>query len=446
MMTKNLKIIAACSIAALLTSCGTLDDSAPGAALSPAAGVSGNEILTPSATSAPEDKTLLSMDEATEIARKDANVDMDGLEDLHARLQDSDSGKEYFVTFTTAEKAYQYCISAADGMILEKDVHTVKTAEHTPMPEKPTESTQAPSNPGTVEASATVTPAATAAPQPTKTASAQTKGISQESALEIARTDAGVSEGEIFNLEIDLDYEDGIKVYEIEFDTASTEYDYEIAVSDGRIVDKKTELRDKILSSPQPTKSASAQTKGISQESALEIARTDAGVSEGEIFNLEIDLDYEDGIKVYEIEFDTASTEYDYEIAVSDGRIVDKKTELRDKILSSPQPTKSASAQTDEITQNRALEIVKADAGISAGELYDLEIGLDYDDGIRLYEIEFCHGGCEYEYEVCAWNGAILKRECDDCDDWHHSGTSYYHRGHGCNRSCYNPAIYGKKA
>ncbi len=360
MMTKNLKIIAACSIAALLTSCGTLDDSAPGAALSPAAGVSGNEILTPSATSAPEDKTLLSMDEATEIARKDANVDMDGLEDLHARLQDSDSGKEYFVTFTTAEKAYQYCISAADGMILEKDVHTVKTAEHTPMPEKPTDPTQAPSNPGTVEASATVTPAATAAPQ--------------------------------------------------------------------------------------PTKSASAQTKGISQESALEIARTDAGVSEGEIFNLEIDLDYEDGIKVYEIEFDTASTEYDYEIAVSDGRIVDKKTELRDKILSSPQPTKSASAQTDEITQNRALEIVKADAGISAGELYDLEIGLDYDDGIRLYEIEFCHGGCEYEYEVCAWNGAILKRECDDCDDWHHSGTSYHHRGHGCNRSCYNPATYGKKA
>ena len=41
---------------------------------------------------------------------------------------------------------------------------------------------------------------------------------------------------------------------------------------------------------------------------------------------------------------------------------------------------------------------------------------LDFDDGIQKYEIEFVEGFNEYEYDIDATNGMILKFEKDFCD------------------------------
>lgn len=41
---------------------------------------------------------------------------------------------------------------------------------------------------------------------------------------------------------------------------------------------------------------------------------------------------------------------------------------------------------------------------------------LIFDDGIQKYEIEFVEGFNEYEYDIDATNGMILKYERDFCD------------------------------
>lgn len=377
----------------------------------------------------PGTKDALSMDEATKIAWEDAKVSESELENLHARLND---GTEYTVTFTTDQKSYEYCIAASDGMILEKNVNPLPSATDIP-----------PSITGEEQIS------------PSPTAPAQIAEITKEDALAIAKKDAGVSDDEIFNLEVKLDEEAGVRVYEIDFDTAAMEYEYDIAVSDGKIVDRKTEQQDnlppKLTATPKPTTpavatpkptatvaatskpstpkpTAPAQTAEITKEDALAIAKKDAGVSDDEIFNLEVKLDSEDGIRVYEIEFDTTETEYEYDIAVSDGRIINRKTEMRDHISASASVSSTPKPDV-EITREDAIAIAKADAGILDDELLDLKIEQDSDDGILYYDIEFCCGGCEYEYEIGVLDGKIWKRDCDDCDhSWHHFDNS--HHGH----------------
>ena len=44
-----------------------------------------------------------------------------------------------------------------------------------------------------------------------------------------------------------------------------------------------------------------------------------------ELWDLSVDLDYEDGIRVYEIEFETVDLECEYKIAVSDGTIIERE-------------------------------------------------------------------------------------------------------------------------
>ncbi len=219
-----------------------------------------------------------------------------------------------------------------------------------------------------------------------------------------------------------LDKEDGIRVYEIEFDTTEMEYEYDIAVSDGRIINRKTEAREHI-SANAPVTSTSIPSTEITQDTALSLAAKDAGISESEIFNLKIKFDDDDGIHVYKIEFDAGIYEYEYKIAALDGTILEKEMEESDELLSLD---KNQGAE-NEITREDALAIAKKDAGILDGELFDLEIKLDDDDEIWYYDIEFCCNGCEYEYEIGTLDGKIWKREHDNCDhSWHHFDNSHH--------------------
>ncbi len=422
MKAKKYLLIVTCSLTALLAGCGTRDDDIPGA-LSPTDGVTDTDNTSPSATPETDRKTSISMKQANELAYQDAGVKEDELTNLHTHLEEGKNGEEYITTFTTDNKAYQYRISASSGSILEKNVNPVSTGTDDKTSVTP-EATTAPKVTLIPEATPTKAPAKPASTSaPTKTPSSQTGDITQDQALEIAKKDAGVTDSKIFNLEVKLDYDNGIKVYEIEFDTAEMEYEYDIAVSDGRIVDKKSEMQDNVNTTAKPTKTPSSQTGDITQDQALEIAKKDAGVTNSKIFNLEVKLDYDNGIKVYEIEFDTAEMEYEYDIAVSDGRIVDKKSEMQDNVNTTAKPTKTPTSPTGDITQDQAIKIARKDAGVPTGTVYDLEIKLDSDDGIRLYDIEFCDGINEYEYEISTSDGSILKKEYDGCDDWHHANN-----------------------
>ena len=60
----------------------------------------------------------------------------------------------------------------------------------------------------------------------------------------------------------------------------------------------------------------------ISAEDALAIALDNAGVPEDDAYNIKNEKDSDNGIPLYDIEFETDYGDYDCEVAIADGRIV----------------------------------------------------------------------------------------------------------------------------
>ena len=61
----------------------------------------------------------------------------------------------------------------------------------------------------------------------------------------------------------------------------------------------------------------------------------------------------------------------------------------------------------------KAKSIALNHAGLSENQAYDMDVELDDEDGRLVYEIEFKSGNMEYDYEIDAVSGAILKHEAE---------------------------------
>ena len=165
--------------------------------------------------------------------------------------------------------------------------------------------------------------------------------IGVEKAKSIALKDAGVS-GATF-VKAKLETEDGVKVYDVEFYKANVEYDYEIDAITGKILEKDLDIENfsipmkKATTNKQTTKattkskvktSTKKAAKDIGVEKAKSIALKDAGVSNVKFTKAKVD--YENGIKVYDIEFRKGNKEYDYEIGAATGKIRERNVDLDD--------------------------------------------------------------------------------------------------------------------
>ena len=62
--------------------------------------------------------------------------------------------------------------------------------------------------------------------------------------------------------------------------------------------------------------------KKIGRDKAIEIAFAHADVKKSDVRDLECELDRENGILVYDIEFEVGNMEYDYEINAATGEVV----------------------------------------------------------------------------------------------------------------------------
>lgn len=138
--------------------------------------------------------------------------------------------------------------------------------------------------------------------------------IGEERAKQIAFDHAGVASSEVRMLRSGLDWEDGAEVYDIEFISGTTKYEYEVAASSGSIV--KFERKEGA------TARGASEAGGITQERAQQIAFEHAGVDRSNIRKLSVKRDRERGRWVYEVEFKSAGWEYDYEIDASTGEII----------------------------------------------------------------------------------------------------------------------------
>ncbi len=151
----------------------------------------------------------------------------------------------------------------------------------------------------------------------------------------------------------------------------------------------------------------------LSADEAKAIAYGDAAVTEGERLQLEMDFDDERRVLVYEIEFRVGELEYEYEIHAKSGEILEKEKKPAGRDDDDDAPV---TAPEGLISREEALAIAYADAGVSADEVRRPEIELDREGGRYVYEVEFKTEAREYEYELNAETGAILKRENEPRD------------------------------
>lgn len=147
------------------------------------------------------------------------------------------------------------------------------------------------------------------------------------------------------------------------------------------------------------TPSGGTQSSLLSEEAAKSAALSHAGLNGADVTFTKVKLDQDDGQTLYELEFLCGGARYDYEVDAYTGAI------WKSERVGSP------NLQT--ITAAQAEAIALQHAGLSAGQVVERKSELDDDDGVLHYQVEFKRNGVEYEYEIDAVSGAILKAERD---------------------------------
>ena len=154
--------------------------------------------------------------------------------------------------------------------------------------------------------------------------------------------------------------------------------------------------------------SSGAQAPASGEEAAKSAAFTHAGVSAGEAAAVRCELDRDGGRQVYDIEFRVGNTEYDYEIDASTNAVLEAKQEQ-----TGHHDGTAAQQPGGFIGEEAAKSAALTHAGVSVGDAGYVKCELDEDGGRWVYELEFREGSVEYDYEVDASSGTVVKAEQD---------------------------------
>jgi uncharacterized membrane protein YkoI len=241
-----------------------------------------------------------------------------------------------------------------------------------------------------------------------------------------------------------MDYERAKAVYEVEFYVPATytEYDYDIDAVTGAVVkwdsDAEGYVPPQTTTTPAATTPAAtaavattpAATNYITMEKAKAAALAHAGLSAANVTFFRMGMDYERATVVYEVEFYAPATytEYDYDINAVTGAVVSWDREVEGYAppqattpAATPAATTPAPAATTPapaattpapasslISRTDALNKAIAKAGVSSSSIYDVDVELDWERGVQVYEVSFNAGSREYECDINAATGAIL--------------------------------------
>ena len=170
----------------------------------------------------------------------------------------------------------------------------------------------------------------------------------------------------------------------------------------------------------------------IGKDAALSAALKAAGLSKDQVKNIEIELDYEHGVMVYEVEFDRGFDEYSYDIDAKTGEVVAYDNEINGKEVEfdknpeiNDNDDNDDDDDDDKVVNVPAEDVIGKDAaksaalkhsGLTAAQVTELSVELDRENGKTVYEVEFKSAGYEYSCEIDAVKGTVLysNKELDD--------------------------------
>ncbi len=256
--------------------------------------------------------------------------------------------------------------------------------------------------------------------------------VSLDEAIDIALKDAGINrEDALFRATPSLDSDDRVKHYDIEFINNGVEYEYEISVEEGKIInaekeqektsapaqenvkERERENEKEVKKVQEPTSAPKKQEKAyISIEQAKEIALKDAGKKAADAEFRKAHYDADDLVAHFDIKFVADGYEYEYEIKAADGKVLEKDI---DRVEKNSVPTAAPDKAPSEsyIAKDKALSLALAHAKVDSAQVKYSKVELDRDDLIVHYEVEFVAGAYEYEYEINAESGKIVAFDKD---------------------------------
>ena len=164
---------------------------------------------------------------------------------------------------------------------------------------------------------------------------------------------------------------------------------------------------------------AGAPAMPIGMDAARTAAEEYAGTTAVDSVTAEVDPELDESPAHYEVELQTAWGEFEYLVDAYTGKVLSGQKDLLAAVSASnetPKPSgqkPTPSGTVQDIGYAKAKSIALNHAGLSENQAYDMDIELDDEDGKLVYEIEFKSGNMEYDYEINAASGAILKHETE---------------------------------
>ena len=219
--------------------------------------------------------------------------------------------------------------------------------------------------------------------------------IGMTAALEAAARYAGLTTADITDADVDPELDENPAHYEVEFQVSGKgELEYKVEAYTGQVLTGQANVQPSTPVNP---------SGDIGMEAAKSAALKHAGLSTAVFTKAE--RDYDDGRLEYELEFHTDSAAYEVTVDAATGRVLDyEKENLR------------GGTGSADIGAQAAKAAALKHAGLSEGQVQQLQVEWDSEHGRAVYEVEFKSGGMEYDYVIDAATGAVLEHQAERHD------------------------------
>ncbi len=158
----------------------------------------------------------------------------------------------------------------------------------------------------------------------------------------------------------------------------------------------------------------------VSKAEALDLAFDYLGKSQSDFSYTKVSKEIDENL--YEIELKDDTYKYEIDINMTSGKIMDFEKEKIHNIQDNnnttnkndqPSNTKKTTSNEKYISADEAKKIALNHAKVKKSDVVFENVNRELEDGKMVYEIDFLYNNKEYDYEIDAKNGNVIKYDID---------------------------------